>query len=55
LDSKTADQLIDLFERLNQERGVTFLFSSHDMRLVKRARRRMTIQDGAIISDEGGS
>lgn len=54
LDSKTADHLIDLFERLNRERGVTFLFSSHDMRLVKRARRRMTIQDGTILQDEGG-
>jgi putative ABC transport system ATP-binding protein len=55
LDSKTADQLIDLFERLNRESGVTFLFSSHDMRLVQRARRRMTIQDGRILTDESGA
>jgi putative ABC transport system ATP-binding protein len=53
LDSKTADQLIDLFEQLNRERNVTFLLSSHDTRLVQRARRRLIIRDGEILSDEG--
>ncbi len=52
LDSKTADQLIDLFENLNRQKGVTFLFSSHDLRLMERVRRRLILRDGEIVNDE---
>jgi putative ABC transport system ATP-binding protein len=51
LDSVTAGGLLDLMERLNQERGVTFLFSTHDARVIERARRRIRLEDGRIVGD----
>jgi len=39
-------------ERLNRERGVTFLFSTHDPRVMARARRVIRLVDGRIASDE---
>ncbi|MFI5317826.1 MAG: ABC transporter ATP-binding protein [Myxococcota bacterium] len=52
LDSKTAEDLLDLMQRLNGERGVTFLFSTHDPRVMARARRVIRLVDGRIASDE---
>ncbi len=52
LDSRTAENLIDLMERMNRERGVTFLFSTHDPRVMDRARRVVQLVDGRIESDE---
>jgi putative ABC transport system ATP-binding protein len=52
LDSKTAEDLLDLMQRLNAERGVTFLFSTHDPRVMARARRVIRLVDGRIASDE---
>jgi putative ABC transport system ATP-binding protein len=52
LDSKTAEDLLDLMERMNRERGVTFLFSTHDPRVMARARRNIRLEDGRIASDE---
>jgi putative ABC transport system ATP-binding protein len=52
LDSKTAEDLLDLMERLNRDRGVTFLFSTHDPRVMARARRAIRLVDGRIASDE---
>jgi putative ABC transport system ATP-binding protein len=49
LDSKTSDQIIDLMLELNREQGVTFLFSTHDPRVVKHARRALQIQDGQMV------
>jgi len=54
LDSVTAARLIDLMERLNRERGVTFLFSTHDPRVIERARRVVRLRDGGVIADERG-
>ncbi len=51
LDSKTAEQLLDMMARLNQEENMTFLFSTHDQRVIDRARRVITLVDGAIHSD----
>ena len=51
LDSKSAENLLDIMERLNQEEGITFLFSTHDARVVKRARRVITLEDGQVVSD----
>jgi len=51
LDSKSAENLLDIMERLNKEEGITFLFSTHDARVVKRARRVVTLEDGLIESD----
>lgn len=52
LDSKSAENLLDIMERLNQEEGITFLFSTHDARVVKRARRVITLEDGLVVSDK---
>ncbi len=52
LDSETAGRLIDLFARIHAERGVAFLFSSHDPRIVQRADRRIRLLDGRITADE---
>ena len=52
LDSKTAEDLLDLMERMNRDRGVTFLFSTHDPRVMARARRQIRLVDGRIASDE---
>ena len=51
LDSETAARLLDLFEELHDRRGVTFVFSSHDPRIVERARRRIDLRDGRIVDD----
>lgn len=51
LDSLTARQLLDLMAELNRELGVTFVFSTHDHRVIEVARRIITIEDGHIIED----
>lgn len=48
LDSKTAFQIIDLLTELNQTRKVTFVFCTHDEKLVSRLKRKIFIQDGVI-------
>jgi len=50
LDSHTSEQIIDLMQRLNEEKNVTFLFSTHDPRVRARARRVVSIADGAIVA-----
>ncbi len=52
LDSRTAEGLLDLMVRMNEERGVTFLFSTHDPRVMARARRIVYLVDGRIAKDE---
>src|SRR5690606_8605787 len=52
VDSATADKLLDIMERLNRERGVTFIFSTHDPRVMERARRVVRLVDGQVESDE---
>lgn len=51
LDSKSTETLLDIMEKLNREENITFVFSTHDARVVKKARRVVTIEDGKIISD----
>ena len=48
VDSKTAGGLLDLMSRLNEEKGVTFLFSTHDRAVMKRARNLLFLRDGQI-------
>jgi putative ABC transport system ATP-binding protein len=50
LDSKNAVDLIDLFQRLNSDLGVTFLFSTHDQRLVERVQEAYTMCDGRLTA-----
>jgi putative ABC transport system ATP-binding protein len=51
LDSHSTENLLDIMERLNREEQVTFIFSTHDNRVVKKARRVITIEDGQVESD----
>jgi len=51
VDSQTASELLDLMERLNQKKGVTFLFSTHDPAVMERARRLITLKDGRVERD----
>lgn len=48
LDSKTGRQIIDLMEKMNQEDGLTFLFSSHDPDIIKQAKKIVCLSDGRI-------
>lgn len=50
LDSKTAHKIIDLMQELNQKRKVTFLFSTHDEKLMSRVGRIIRIHDGVIVT-----
>ncbi len=52
LDSRTATDLIAMMHLLNQERGVTFLFSSHDQKVIDKAARVIRLEDGRIVDDE---
>lgn len=52
LDSKTAQALLALLEKLNREHGTTFIYSTHDPEVMKRAHRIVTLTDGKIKSDE---
>jgi putative ABC transport system ATP-binding protein len=52
LDSTTATQLIELFVKLNRERGTTFVIATHDSRVMDYCRRLVTMVDGKIVSDE---
>ncbi len=51
LDSKSTQMLLDIMERLNHEEHMTFIFSTHDQRVVKKAHRIITLEDGKVISD----
>jgi len=51
LDSKSTENLLDIMEKLNREENVTFVFSTHDQRVVNKAKRVITIEDGKVVSD----
>ncbi|MDR2805450.1 MAG: ABC transporter ATP-binding protein [Dysgonamonadaceae bacterium] len=51
LDSQSAENLLDIMERLNVQEGVTFIFSTHDPRIMAKARRIITLEDGKVKSD----
>jgi putative ABC transport system ATP-binding protein len=51
LDSHSASTLLDIMEKLNREENMTFLFSTHDQRVIERARRVITLVDGRIAKD----
>ena len=52
LDSKSASTLLDIMQQLNEKEGITFLFSTHDQRVIDRARRVVTLTDGKITEDK---
>ena len=52
LDSTSTANLLDIMYRLNKEESMTFIFSTHDLRVIDRAKRIITLEDGKILSDE---
>ena len=52
LDTASSEALLDVMVELNRELGVTFVFATHDVRVMKRSRRLVRMVDGAIASDE---
>ncbi len=52
LDSKTSASLMDIMRKMNEDHGITFVFSTHDQLVMDRARRLVRMHDGLIESDE---
>ncbi|WP_299577182.1 ABC transporter ATP-binding protein [uncultured Sunxiuqinia sp.] len=51
LDSKSTENLLNIMEELNRQEKITFIFSTHDQRVVNKAHRVITLEDGKIIND----
>jgi putative ABC transport system ATP-binding protein len=51
LDSTSTSNLLDIMHRLNKEENMTFIFSTHDQRVIDRAKRIITLEDGKVLSD----
>ena len=51
LDSKSTSNLLDIMSQLNEAENITFIFSTHDQRVIDRARRVVTLEDGKIVND----
>ncbi|MGB7873383.1 MAG: ABC transporter ATP-binding protein [Anaerolineales bacterium] len=51
LDTENGEQVMEIMQKLNQETGTTFVFATHDPRVIKYARRVVTLQDGSIVND----
>jgi putative ABC transport system ATP-binding protein len=51
LDSKATSDLLNIMENLNKNEGMTFVFSTHDQRVIDRAHRVVTLEDGKVVSD----
>ena len=51
LDSKATSQLLDIMKKLNEEEHITFIFSTHDQRVINKAKRVITLEDGKVVSD----
>lgn len=52
LDSKATENLLDIMEKLNRDENVTFIFATHDARVMKKARRIVYLEDGKVLKDE---
>ena len=51
LDTENGEQVMEIMKRLNKETGTTFVFATHDPRVIKYAARIVTLQDGLIVKD----
>tara|TARA_R110002050_G_scaffold11122_2_gene37822 strand:+ start:24075 stop:24761 length:687 start_codon:yes stop_codon:yes gene_type:complete len=51
LDSQSTSDLLDIMAKLNEEEGITFVFSTHDQRVIDRAKRIVYLDDGKIVND----
>lgn len=52
LDTKNTEKLLEMMEEMNEKRGITFIFSTHDQRVISKAHRIIILEDGRIIRDE---
>lgn len=52
LDSKSTATLLDIMAKMNEEENATFVFSTHDQRVIDKAKRVVTLVDGVVVSDE---
>jgi putative ABC transport system ATP-binding protein len=52
LDSKATEFLLDIMEKLNRDENITFIFATHDARVMKKARRVISLEDGRVLRDE---
>ena len=52
LDTSNGQQVMEIMQKLNKETGVTFVFATHDPRVIRYARRVVTLQDGLIVDDK---
>jgi len=52
LDSKSAEELMDMMEKLNKEENITIIFSSHDPMVISKAKRSVVLKDGSVIKNE---
>ncbi len=52
LDSKSTSQLLEIMKDLNKKENITFIFSTHDQRVIDKAKRIITVEDGKVTSDE---
>jgi putative ABC transport system ATP-binding protein len=53
LDTENGKQVMEIMEKLNKDTGVTFIFATHDPRVIKYAHRVVTLRDGMIVEDNG--
>jgi len=51
LDTENGEQVMSLMQKLNRESGATFVFATHDPRVIRYARRVVTLRDGLIEDD----
>lgn len=54
LDAKSTAELLNIMQQLNETEGTTFIFSTHDPRVIKRARRVIVFEDGRLAADRSG-
>jgi putative ABC transport system ATP-binding protein len=55
LDTENGKQVMEIMQKLNKETGVTFVFATHDPRVIKYAQRVVTLRDGLIVEDNGAN
>ncbi len=52
LDTQNGEQIMEIMQKLNQDTGTTFVFATHDPRVIKYAKRIVTLEDGRVVKDE---
>jgi putative ABC transport system ATP-binding protein len=55
LDTANGEHVMEIMTRLNRETGVTFVFATHDPRVIKYARRVITLRDGVVVEDQAAT